>query len=153
MSTQNSRISGPWGLNEIASYLSTTVVPIRLSVINKNSWPIVLSLWFLYEEGQLLAASSKSSKIVEFLDANPRCGFEIARETPPYCGVRGYGVAVLTPDQDARLLTRLSDRYLGAGDTPFRQWLISRGKDETAISITPKTWMSWDYRARMQVAD
>jgi len=153
MASNSSRISGPWDHKEIEFYLASTVVPVRLSANNKNGWPIVVSLWFLYEEGHLLAASRKSSKIIEYLEVNPRCGFEIAREAPPYYGVRGYGDATLTPDQNAKLLTRLADRYVGAEKTHFRQWLISGGKEETTIQIRPRFWMSWDYRARMEGED
>ena len=153
MVLKTSRISGPWSREGIETYLKSIVVPLRLSVNNKNGWPIVVSLWFLYEDGQIFAASRQSSKIVEYIGANSRCGFEIAPESPPYFGVRGYGAATLSPDQDAALLKRLADRYLGSEETPFRQWLVSAAKEETAISIAPKTWMSWDYRSRMNAAN
>lgn len=153
MTTNTCRITGPWTQLEIESYLTATVVPIRLSVVNTAGWPVVISLWFILEDGKLLAASRSRSKIVEYLTANPRCGFEIARETPPYCGVRGCGIAELASDNDARLLRRLSDRYLGSEDTPFKRWLINGAHEETAISIAPKSWMSWDYRARMSTDD
>ncbi len=149
MLTNTCRMSGPWSPNEIETYLASTVIPLRLSVTNTAGWPIVLSLWFICENGKLLATSRTHSKVIAYLTANPRCGFEIARETPPYCGVRGYGVAELSQDRDAKMLRRLSARYLGHEDTPFNRWLISGANDETTISITPRSWMSWDYRARM----
>ena len=149
MTTNSCRMSGPWSQKEIETYLASTVVPLRLSVTNTAGWPIVLSLWFIYENGKLLASSRTRSKVVEYLAANTRCGFEVARETPPYCGVRGYGVAALSPERTAKTLRRLSERYLGREDTPFKRWLISGANDETTISITPRSWMSWDYRARM----
>ena len=149
MTTNICRMSGPWGPEQVETHLASTVVPLRLSVTNTAGWPIVLSLWFIYEDQKLFATSRTRSKVVAFLAANPRCGFEIARETPPYCGVRGYGVAALSPDCDAKMLRRLSERYLGHEDTPFNRWLISGANDETTISITPRSWMSWDYRARM----
>ena len=149
MTPNSCRMSGPWSQKEIETYLASTVVPLRLSVTNTLGWPIVLSLWFIYENGKLLASSRTHSKVVKYLAANSRCGFEVARETPPYCGVRGYGVAALSPERTAKTLRRLSERYLGREDTPFKRWLISGANDETTISITPRSWMSWDYRARM----
>ena len=149
MTTTSCRMSGPWSQKEIETYLASTVIPLRLSVTNTAGWPIVLSLWFIYESGKLLASSRTHSKVVKYLAANSRCGFEVARETPPYCGVRGYGVAALSPERTAKTLRRLSERYLGLEDTPFKRWLISGANDETTISITPRSWMSWDYRARM----
>ena len=149
MTPNSCRMSGPRSQKEIETYLASTVVPLRLSVTNTAGWPIVLSLWFIYENGKLLASSRTHSKVVKYLAANSRCGFEVARETPPYCGVRGYGVAALSPERTAKTLRRLSERYLGREDTPFKRWLISGANDETTISITPRSWMSWDYRARM----
>lgn len=125
---------------------------MRLSVINRGGWPVIVSLWFLYEDGRFWAASRHRARIVDYLSANPRCGFEIARDAPPYCGVRGYGLAEMSNDTDARLLTRLADRYLGSAETPFRHWLIAGATEETAIAIVPESLMSWDYRARMSGA-
>ncbi len=153
MTIDDCRLSGPWNQEEIGTYLASTVVPMRLSVVNAGGWPIVISLWFIHEDGKLFAASRSSSKVVQYLAENTRCGFEIARETPPYCGVRGYGVAELSPDSDAQLLRRLSERYLGGEDTAFKRWLIEGAQDESAISISPRSWMSWDYRGRMVASD
>ena len=146
---ETSRISGPWNRERIELHLTSSVVPLRLSVNNNNGWPIVLSLWLLCEAGLILAASRHQSKIVEYIGNNPRCSFEIAHESPPYCGVRWYSVAALSPGQDAELLKRLADRYIGNEETPFQQWIISGAKRETAISIAVRRWMSWDYRSRM----
>ncbi len=146
-------LTGPWSIGQIEEFLQGAVIPLRLSTINPNGWPIVLSLWFLYEDGVLWAASRGTSRIVSFLKAHARCGFEIAGETAPYFGVRGYGVASIAPDTDARLLKRLSARYLGPAETPFRDWLLDNAEDEMMISIVPRRMMTWDYRARMTRTD
>lgn len=143
------RINGPWSRHTIDEYLSDTVVPMRLSVVSRAGWPLVISLWFLHEEGKLFAACRQNAKVIEHLAANPRCGFEIAPELPPYHGVRGYGVAELSADSEAGLLKRLVDRYLGPEETPFRRWLLDGSVEETAIAIRPERLTSWDYRERM----
>jgi hypothetical protein len=37
------------------------------------------------------------ARILEYLRVEPRCGFEVASDRPPYRGVRGQGVASLHP--------------------------------------------------------
>ena len=136
-------------MHDIEHFLARSIIPMRLSVMSKAGWPVVLSLWFLYEDGIFKCASRLQSKVIAFLEDNPRCGLEIAGETPPYHGVRGQGVATISEDGAAALLERLANRYLGTEDTPLRQWLLAGAHDEVAISISPFRLMSWDYRKRM----
>jgi hypothetical protein len=86
---------------------------------------------------------------VNLLARQSRLGFEIAVEKPPYYGIRGQGLASLGMDNDAALLTRLINRYLGEQKTPFREWLLKGAENEIAITIRPVRIMSWDYRDRM----
>ena len=143
-------LKGPWSAGEIDAHLAGAVIPIRLSAISPAGWPVVLSLWFLYEDGAFHCASRSHARIVALLEANPRCGFEIAGETPPYCGVRGQGMASLDRTNGKAVLARLADRYLGSDDTPFRRRLMQGADDEVAILIRPTRMMSWDYRKRMK---
>ena len=142
-------LTGPWSLLEIEKYFAQSIIPMRLSVISKAGWPVVLSLWFLYEDGVLKCASRRQSKVITFLQGNPRCGLEIAGESPPYHGVRGQGIAKIAEQGAAALLERLANRYIGQEETPFRRWLLAGAHDEVAISIAPMRLMSWDYRKRM----
>jgi len=143
------KLNGPWSHREIESFLGSTVIPIRLSVTSTSGWPIIVSLWFLYENGHLNCATRSSSNIARLLSGQPRVGFEVSGETPPYYGIRGQGLASLSADKDAVLLSRLMDRYLGDKRAQFRQWLLEGSKNEVAIRIKPLRIMSWDYRKRM----
>ena len=143
------KLTGPWSLSDIGAYLDSAVIPVRLSAVSESGWPVVVSLWFLYEGETILCATRPTSRIAKLIEAGPRIGFEIAADLPPYRGVRGQGMASLRPDRDAVLLTKLVDRYLGPDDTPFRQWLLAGADDEVAVAIRPVRLMSWDYRARM----
>lgn len=68
---------------------------------------------------------------------------------PPYCGVRGQGVATLSDLGGGETLEKLLDRYLGGAESSLGNWLLSRREDELLISITPQRLFSWDYRQRM----
>jgi nitroimidazol reductase NimA-like FMN-containing flavoprotein (pyridoxamine 5'-phosphate oxidase superfamily) len=144
-----SNLTGPWSKSQIDSYLYESTIPIRLSAISSNGWPIVVSLWFIFESDRILCASRKQAKVIDFLKNNSRCAFEIARDSPPYYGVRGQGNATLQDDNNGKVLKRLHDRFIGEKETPFRRWLLENKDDEVVISIQPSRLMSWDYRARM----
>ena len=146
-------LSGPWSVSQIESYLNAKAVPLKLSVISSGGWPIIVSLWFVFDENRIICASRKKSKIIKFLEINPRCAFEVSGESPPYSGVRGQGIAKLLDKDSDGVLERLHDRFLGRQDTPFKQWLLRNSENETIISIEPKRLMTWDYSARMTKSD
>ncbi len=91
----------------IAAYLEAVRIPLRLSCLTTSGWPIVLSLWYLHEAGRLYCATLATARVVEYLRREPRCGFEVGADQPPYCGVRGQARAEIDPalgqDAPARL--------------------------------------------------
>ena len=66
-------------------YLDAVRIPLRLACKTKTGWPILISLWFVHKEGLLYCATQKTAKIVEYLQNDTRCAFEIAEDQPPYC--------------------------------------------------------------------
>ncbi len=144
------KIKGPWSDAQIDRYLTTTVIPMRVSALGGSGWPVVLSLWFRWRDGALWCASNPQSRIVQLLARDGRCGFEIAADAPPYRGVRGQGKATLDRDAGVAELRALIERYLGPDETSFSRWLLDRSAGEIAIRIDPVRMMSWDYTARMK---
>lgn len=143
------RIIGPWSLTEIKSYLDGNVIPIRLGVHGGRNYPIVASLWFLRKDLTIVCSSQKKSRIVECLEKQPVCGFEIAGDTPPYHGVRGQGDVVLSSHNSRSNLKDLTAKYLEKNDQKLQEWLLSRSDAEVTITISPSYLTSWDYRQRM----
>jgi hypothetical protein len=142
---------GVWSDNEMRAYLEQAIIPIRLAVQNKRG-PLALSLWFIPIEGKLWCATSGSARLIDYLRAEPRCGFEVAADQPPYRGVRGQGVAHLHPQEGASILLRLLDRYGIAPGSALARNLLSRSDQELAIAIEPVTMTSWDFTVRMKGA-
>ena len=147
------KLSGPWTMPEIEDFLEEFAIPLRLAAISPDGWPVIVSLWFEYHDGVFYCASKKHSRIVKLLEHNMQCGFEVAVEKPPYFGVRGQGVAGLDVQGGKQWLERLTDRYLGNRNRPFREWLIRGAADEVVIAVRPLRMMSWDYRQRMTPAE
>lgn len=140
--------SGPWTAEAIADYLDSTVIPIRLASSGRQ-FPMVQSLWFLHEAGALWCCTQAESVLAARLRADPRCGFEVSADAPPYRGVRGTGHATLDASAAASVLPRLIERYVGAEPSTLGEWLLTRIDSEVAIRIDGLTATSWDYSARM----
>lgn len=141
--------SGPWSRAEVEAHLRDTVIPLRLACVSAEGHPRVLSLWYLWRDGALWCATAPGAKVLAWIEAEPRCGFEVARDEPPYRGVRGRGHAQLDRARGGEILGALVDRYLGTRDSTFARWLLSRAADEVAIRICPESLASWDFTERM----
>ena len=125
---------------------------MRLAANTPSGFPVVLSLWFLPEGNELLAAVHREARIAHRLRADPRCAFEIAPNEPPYRGVRGQALAELESDGAAALLARLLGRYLGSSDSSLGRFLLGRAAEELVVRLRPTRIASWDYSERMSDA-
>ena len=130
-------------------YLMKTRIPLRLACITANDWPLVVSLWYLFADGQLYCATQATAVVAQTLQKNGRCAFEIAADQPPYCGVRGQGIATIDPATGLDTLRRLLDRYDFGSTSPLGQKLLSRTTPEVTIIIEPQSWVTWNFTKRM----
>lgn len=140
--------SGPWSVDEVRAHLQSTVIPLRLA--SAGRYPLVQSLWFVLDDDALWCATQEDSVLARRLRRDPRCGWEVAADAPPYRGVRGTGEASLEMAAAADVLPRLIDRYLGDTESPLGTWLMSRIDTEVAIRIDGLAVTSWDYTPRMR---
>lgn len=141
---------GMWSQEAIASFLCQMQIPLRLASVTNTGWPVVVSLWYLYENGRLYCATQKTAKIVAHLGREPRCAFEVAADLPPYRGVRGQGKASVTQSRGPEILTRLLERYLKGASSSLAQRLLTRSAEEVAIEIEPVALTTWDFTERMR---
>jgi nitroimidazol reductase NimA-like FMN-containing flavoprotein (pyridoxamine 5'-phosphate oxidase superfamily) len=143
------RRKGPWSTEQIERFLEESRAPIRLACNGVSGHPVLASLWFVPLDGKLWCATQRTASVVSHLSRDPRCAFEVSVESPPYCGVRGQGLATLHDDRGEEILRVLIDRYLGDSTSRLARFLLARVEHETAIAIEPQTLVSWDYRERM----
>lgn len=134
----------------VQRYLKEIKIPIRLSCLDESGWPLVLSLWYLYDKGLLYCATPKRARVVAYLELEPRCAFEIASDQPPYCGVRGRALATVEQAGGLEILERLLYRYLGSVDNPLAKKLLARPQPEVAICLEPQTIHTWNFNQRMR---
>lgn len=149
MPNSNIPISGPWTSRRIRDFLDSARIPIRLAANTPSGFPVVLSLWFIRADDDLLAAIHQDSRIAHRLEADPRCAFEIAPNEPPYCGVRGQAIASLEREGAGALLETLLLRYLETTESQLGRFLLGRAHEEYLVRLRPVRLSSWDYRKRM----
>jgi nitroimidazol reductase NimA-like FMN-containing flavoprotein (pyridoxamine 5'-phosphate oxidase superfamily) len=135
---------------EIAKYLSEIKIPIRLACITDAGWPLVTSLWFVFMDDKLYCATQRTAKVIEFLSQNPRCGFEVASDQPPYRGVRGKGRVRLSEEMGPKVLRILMDKYDIKKNSTLGKFLLSNINNEMVIEIEPVKLFTWDYSDRMK---
>ena len=141
-------VSGPWDEARIEKWLAGARIPLRLGV-RTHAGPLVLSLWYRYAEGALWCATGAGADVVAHLRRDPRVGFEVGPDVPPYRGVRGSGRAQIVPAAGPEVLEQLLARYLEAPNAPLAAWLRERADDEVAVRIDELRVTSWDFSARM----
>ena len=139
----------PLQLTDFQDFLNLKHIPVRLACRTSSGWPVVLSLWFLHRGGKLYCASRRSARVVSYLESEPHCAFEIAADTPPYCGLRGQARASIVTELGANILEELIQRYLGGSDNPLARNLLKYREEEVAIVITPVNLFQWDFSSRM----
>jgi hypothetical protein len=137
------------GIEAYADYLTTTRIPIRLSCTTESGWPIVLSLWFIYRDGLLYCATQEDARVVRYLKNEPRCGYEIAADLPPYCGVRGQAKARIDQGIGLEILENLLIRYVGSLNNPLAEKLLEDADKEVALVLTPINCFQWNFSQRM----
>lgn len=144
--------SSQLGLEAAEAMLKADALPLRLAVNGADGCPLVASHWFTYEDGLLRCVVHKASLIARRLAVDPRCGFEMAVEAPPYRGVRGQASVRIYNDGAEALLRELFARYQIREDSRLAKWLMGRAADERVLEITPDWVSAWDFSDRMEDA-
>jgi hypothetical protein len=141
--------SGPWAQDQIAHFLQETRVPIRVACNAASGHPLLASLWFVPLDGKFWCATQRTATVASLLTRDPRCGFEVSVEAPPYRGVRGSSLATVHEDRGEEILRLLIDRYLGTSTSKLARLLLAKVEHEVAVELAPERIVSWDYRERM----
>ena len=138
---------------KMLKFIEDVHIPIRLSCITESGYPLIVSLMYVYMDEKFFCATQETSKLVKSLKVNSRCGFEIARDSPPYLGIRGYGKATIIENLGEKILRMLLQRYFdGKESSQLYKFLLSENhlKTEVAIEIHPVRIFEWDYSSRMK---
>ncbi|MEM7098641.1 MAG: pyridoxamine 5'-phosphate oxidase family protein [Pseudomonadota bacterium] len=142
-------------LKEHQTFLRSVQVPLRLSIAKADE-PMLVPLWFIYQDNFLWCACHRNSYLVQRIRAQSGaskdgipCAFDVSTNEPPYRGVAGKGRVKLVSNHGAEKLQQLTERYLRDVTSEFGRWLLARAEEEEALCIAPTRVRAWDYTDRM----
>ena len=133
-------------------FAQRAVLPLRVSTLDAQGYPHITSLWFLLEAGRFLCCTQRRAVLVGNLGRDPRAGFELAVNAPPYRGLSGRALGYVADRDPRSVLDALADRYLGDRDPGLRRWLLARVASEVVLELEPQRMTSWDFGSRMSAA-
>ncbi|MFU8869740.1 pyridoxamine 5'-phosphate oxidase family protein [Natronococcus sp.] len=157
------KVRGSRSREEIAAFLETQTIPVRLGCRTPAGHPWMVSLWYRHRsietdengsgtenDGWILeCATSAEADVVAYLRETPEVSFEVSTNDPPYAGVRGRGEASLEPDPEKEVLRDLLERYLGGTESKLARTLLDEDREEVTITLEPAVVYGWDFSGRM----
>lgn len=124
--------------NEIGTLLRDLASPVRLASQSPNGFPLISTLWFIYEEGVFWCITQQRTLLRRNLAANPRCAFEIGLDGQRFKLLRGQGLATLDLADGGRVTERMINRYLGDPNGSIATIMRAQIATEYAIAIRPR---------------
>jgi hypothetical protein len=126
-------------------------IPLRLSILSPNEYPLVISLWYKIKDNKIHCITHKHSKLLKYIESgNKKCGFEISTNNIPYSGIRGKGDIQIDKNNSRELLLDLFSKYEIKENSKLFKMLMKRMDEEYSIIITPKHVFHWDFTERMK---
>jgi len=122
---------------DVSDLLAGLRKPVRLASISSNGFPLISTLWFLYEDQKFWCITQEKTILRSNLFRNPRCAFEIALDKSRFKLLRGQGTAELKLSEGPRVTELMIDRYMDDTDGPVAKALRAQIPTEYAICITP----------------
>jgi PPOX class probable F420-dependent enzyme len=101
---------------DVIEFLSAGTRTAKLSYLARDGRPLVVPVWFLVEDGQLVFNTGKETAKGRALSRDPRVAICVDDDRPPFSFVQVQGVASLSEDPGELLdtATRIGGRYMGA---------------------------------------
>ena len=130
---------------EMEEFLNRPLL-MRLGIIDKDGYPIVHPVWFLYRDYRFYVVSSVRSRKVKAIEHNRNVYFvvdDIIDGKPR--GVRGKGNATLEYNSVTvnDLMRANIIKYIGSLEKDISERLMDEAKDSTAIVIEPLYIATW----------
>lgn len=105
-----------------------------------------MPMWYLYDQGDILFASSRKSQKVRNIERTGKATVVVDRRDPPYYAVMVKGSATIEPALSHEKMFALASRYLG--DERAKSYLsVSAGDDSVSIRVRPERFVEYNGRA------
>ena len=122
---------------DVSDILGELRKPVRLASISSNGFPLISTLWFLYEDEKFWCITQEKTILRSNLFRNPRCAFEIALDKSRFKLLRGQGTAELKLSEGPRVTELMIDRYMDDTDGSVAKALRAQIPTEYAVCISP----------------
>jgi hypothetical protein len=124
--------------SEITTLLADLASPVRLASQSPNGFPLISTVWSIYEDGIFWCITQHRTLLRRNLAANPRCAFEIALDGQRFKLLRGQGLASLDLADGERMTECIINRYLADPSGPIATGMRKQVVTEHAIAIRPR---------------
>ena len=124
--------------DEICELLRDLTGPVRLASLSPNGFPLISTLWFLYEKGLFWCITQQRTLLRRNLAADPRCAFEIGLDGRRFKLLRGQGLATLDLEDGGRVTELMIGRYIADQNGPIASAMRAQIPTEYAIAIKPR---------------
>jgi nitroimidazol reductase NimA-like FMN-containing flavoprotein (pyridoxamine 5'-phosphate oxidase superfamily) len=132
--------------SRVAALMEGITKPARLASISPNGFPLISTIWFLYEAEAFWCITQQGTLMRRNLSRNPRCAFEFSLENERYKVLRGQGLAELSLQDGPRVTELMIARYLADPNGVVANKLRDQVDTEYAIRIRPR-WVRVQGRA------
>jgi nitroimidazol reductase NimA-like FMN-containing flavoprotein (pyridoxamine 5'-phosphate oxidase superfamily) len=128
--------------NEIETLLALDV-PARLATLDRQGFPHITPLWFVWENEAFFMTSICDRPHLRRLSRNPRAGLCIDVEEPerddgqrPNRQVRAVGNVELLPDRESKWTRRITEKYV-RGPAATKMLAARAADDRILICLRP----------------
>jgi nitroimidazol reductase NimA-like FMN-containing flavoprotein (pyridoxamine 5'-phosphate oxidase superfamily) len=128
--------------------LLNLAIPAYLSTLDPASFPRIVPIWFLWENGSFYLSSGPESRHVGDLARDPRVGLCISVEEGqtqagyrPFRQIMVRGKAQVLPDTDAAWSRKLIGKYI-VGEAGAQRAKRETGKSHVVIVLRPERFLT-----------
>ena len=134
----------PLSQDELVAFLNEAPLA-RLSSMNPDGTIHIASVYFKYDNGDILIGTQDISHKIRNIKNNPNVTLLIDDQEPPFRGVLIYGVAALEYEDVIAKRASIFSRYMSAEDAQSSAADLANRFQSVVIRIQPNKVISYDY--------
>ena len=134
----------PFTPDELEAFLNQAPLA-RLSSLNPDGTIHIASVYFKYDNGDILIGTQEVSRKIRNIKHNPNVTLLIDNQQAPFRGVLIYGVAALEYEDVIAKRASIFLRYMPAEDAQNSAMTLVHQFPSVVIRITPHKVISYDY--------
>jgi PPOX class probable F420-dependent enzyme len=134
----------PFTQDELVAFLNEAPVA-RLSSMNPDGTIHIVSVYFKYDNGDIVMGTQDMTHKVRNIKRNPKVTLLIDNQSPPWKGVLIYGEAELDYEDVVAKRISIFERYMPAENARKLAADLANNYAPVIIRVKPKRIVSYDY--------